>query len=439
MPSASTLALGHASYQLLDIVDNEITDADAQNVSVSQRGSSTLIGNTEPGGGSVDGFGLGVIGVDTNESSELIDSAVNDKISLRGDFAGFSAYTGEGKDNLSISGDLTDAEFVLDDQSAVEQFNDLLNIRGDLQSSDPNSSVRNEIWTGGGDDTVRISGIASDTDVFLGSGDDSLLVGGSSNRLYVSGDAGRDYVELRGDAEDVIIQAGDDDDTVVLRGNLYGSGSSSISSSSEMTAAMDLGDGNDSLILGDGASYAQINTGSGLDTLRLTGYFETSDIHLDGSPSGNDGGDLISLSPRTIFDDVSLKSSNVDGDTMVVGADSQFYDSNLSFGSGDDSLVFGPGFGDIDSLLDLGEGADTVVFGPYSGLDGTTIDLGSDDQADLIRFADFSDIEYVTIEGAGANDVLYIGYQEYHYGTGVGSSLSASESDPEWMDDWFAV
>jgi hypothetical protein len=443
--SASTLALGQSSYELLDIDQNDVKDI-AENVSVSQRGSSALISNTEPGGTPVENFSIG-IGSDLSDyNNDFIDQSANNNISVRGDFNNFSAYTGEGRDALSLSGNLTNAEIVLDAQNvggeSGSQFNDRLDIRGDLLSSYPNDpDVRNEIWTGGGNDTVRISGIVNDANIALGTGNDSLLVGGSSERLYVSGDAGRDFIELRGSADDAIIQAGDDNDTVVLRGNLYGTGFSSISES-DKSAAVDLGAGNDSLVMQDGSYFAQINTGSGLDTLRLTGTFESTDFHLDGldslaQPGSNAGGDLLTLSAGTVFDDVSLTSSNLDGDTMIVGAGSLFADSSFVFGAGADSLVFGSGFGDFDSLLDLGEGADTVVFGSGSVLDGTTIDLGGDTDADLIRFATFEELEFVTIEGASDNDVLFIGYNEYRYGADDSITLSASSGyDEDWMDGW---
>jgi hypothetical protein len=191
----------------------------------------------------------------------------------------------------------------------------------------------------------------------------------------------------------------------------------------------------------NGSYSAQINTGSGLDTLRLTGDFESTDFHLDGldslaQPGSDDGGDLLTLSAGTDFYDVSLTSSNADGDTMIVGARSRFDDSSFVFGAGADSLVFGSGFIDEYSLLDLGAGADTVVFGSGSFLDGTTIDLGGDNDADLIRFSTFEELKFVTIEGAGENDVLFIGYDEFYYG-GTGSSLSSySDYDEDWMDGW---
>ena len=416
---ASTLALGQSTYELLDIDGDDYGDY-AENVSVSKRGSSALIRNDEPGGSAVENFGIGV------NSANILDSSTNDNINIRGDFNDLTVDVGRGRDAINISGDLSDVQLILDDQNSAEQFNDRLYIRGDVQSSESNIlDVRNGIWTGGGNDTVRISGQVNDTDVALGAGNDSLLVDGSSERLYVSGDEGRDYIELRDSADDAIIQAGDDSDTVILRGTLYGTGVSSISESYDQTAAVDLGDGNDSLVLGGGSEYAQVNTGSGSDTVRLSGFVGSTDFYLDGSSgssqSEDDEGDLLTLSNGTIFDNVSVSSSfsGIDGDTMVVGAQSLFEDSEFILSSGNDSLVFGSDFVDFGSYINLGSGADTVVFGSNALLDGTVIDLGSDNQDDLIRFDSWEDFDsnfdYMTIEGAGEGDILFIGYDEFHY------------------------
>ena len=317
---ASTLALGQSTYELLDIDGNDYGDY-AENLSISNRGASTLIRNDEPGDAPVENFGIGV------NSNNFLDNGVNDNINIRGDFNNLIADTGAGRDAVNISGDLNDVQLILDDQGSADQFNDRLYIRGDIQSSESNvSDVRNSVWTGGGNDTVRISGQVSDTNVALGDGNDSLLVDGRSERLYVSADQGSDYVELRDSADDAIIQVGDDNDTVVLRGNLFGTGFSSISESYDQTAAVDLGAGNDSLVLGDGSEYSQVNTGSGSDTVRLSGFVGSTDFYLDGpsvTSQSNDeeGGDLLTLSNGTIFENVSVSSSfsGTDGDTGCWG------------------------------------------------------------------------------------------------------------------------
>ena len=422
---ASTLALGQSTYELLDIDGNDVVD-NADNVLVSKRGSSALIRNNEPGGSPVESFGIGV------NSSTIVDGGTNDNINILGNFNDLTVNAGSGRDAVNISGDLNDVQLILDDENSQEQFNDRLYIRGDVQSSIPNSlDDRNGIWTGGGNDTVRISGQVKDTDVHLWTGNDSLLVNGRSERLYISGDEGRDYIELRDSADDAIIQAGDDNDTVVLRGNLLGTGFSSVSKSYDQTAAVDLGDGNDSLVLGGGSEYAQVNTGSGTDTVRLSGFVVSTDFYLDGSE--DEGSDLLTLANGTTFDNVSVSSSfsGVNGDTMVVGAQSNFYDSEFVLSSGNDSLVFGSDFADFGSYINLGSGADTVVFGSNAMFAGTVIDLGSDNQEDLIRFDSWDEFNSTTITGAGDEDILFIGYDEIYYHSDSNSFKLIGDDDDQ--------
>ena len=122
----------------------------------------------------------------------------------------------------------------------------------------------------------------------------------------------------------------------------------------------------------------------------------------------------------TIFDNVSVSSSfsGIDGDTMVVGSQSLFEDSEFILSSGNDSLVFGSDFVDFGSYFNLGSGSDTFVFGSNALLDGTVINLGGDNQEDLLRFDSWEDfdnnIDFITIEGAGDEDILFIGYDEFY-------------------------
>ena len=68
----------------------------------------------------------------------------------------------------------------------------------------------------------------------------------------------------------------------------------------------------------------------------------------------------------------------------------------------------------------MGEGADTLVFGAGSSFNGL-IDLGSDDDIDVIRFADQQLDPYgLTVTGTGEGDILYIGNNQYFYSTGNG-------------------
>jgi hypothetical protein len=194
--------------------------------------------------------------------------------------------------------------------------------------------------------------------------------------------------------------------------------------------------------LSSGATYAEFNTGSGNDTVRLTGTFERSSFHLDGAREPIDsvnfgifsGGDLITASSGTQFYNASFTSSNESGDTLLVGTGAIFSESEVFFGSGDDSISFGSGSSIFDATFSLGGGSDTLVFGSGSILDNVLIELGDDVDIDLVRFSDTVSLDGVTIRGAGTGDILYIGADQYFYGnSGSDTMLLGSEG---WMTSW---
>jgi hypothetical protein len=461
MPTASTLALGQATYQLLEeledgnfkAVDKVNSIATADNVRVSQLKSRTATTTTVRSlrNASVDGFG---IGEDLNALN--YNSFANDNLILQGNFNDLEVSLGAGADTLNILGNVEGAQILMDREGGPRyideqygsfegayQANDALNITGNLTSSgsefsNASDSTRvrnNQIFTGGGNDTVRISGIVEDTDFHLGSGHDSLVIGGDADRVFVGAEGGRDYIEFRGSANDAVVNTGADADTVVFRGQIYGSGfdirnnsddqfllfDSSDSSATSRTAAVELGEGNDSLVVAAGASGVEINTGSGFDTLRLAGSFTDTAFHLDGFLETNfNGADSITVSANSYFESTDFSSRNTLGDTLVVGSNTTLINSNLYFGSGADNLVFGSNNNflswDASSVISLGEGADTLVFGAGSSFDGLIINLGGDDDIDVIRFADQQLDPYgLNITGAGEGDILYIGNNQYFY------------------------
>ena len=185
--------------------------------------------------------------------------------------------------------------------------------------------------------------------------------------------------------------------------------------------------------MSDGAFNAEINTGSGNDTVRLTGTFDSASFHLDGTLESNlIGGDLITASSGTQFYNTSFTSSNVNGDTLLVGTGAGFLGSEIFFGSGDDSISFGSRSNILDATFSLGEGEDTLVFGSGSILDNVLIDLGDDSSIDLVRFSDTVSLGGVTISGADTGDILYIGADQYFYGGSDTIQLGLQG----WMTSW---
>lgn len=445
--AASTLSIGTTNYSLLEALD---TSKSGRSYSIKSK-SKTAIENLSINSEGVDDPSLGQ------------DSSSN--INIFAGLENFQASLGRGGDSLSIFGNVQGGRFELDDDNNTSEIGaDFLSIQGDLtkgyavidSSGESGRTEVSRIYAGGGNDTIRITKKVEDAFIYLGSGNDSLTITGNSKRLDVKGDAGNDYIEFRGTAGNdfdggVRVQAGKDNDTVVFR-DLF-AGSSAISSdqlfgdtgsniSDPYTSAVELGSGSDSLVIARGASNVDVNTGSGRDTVSLSGTYDNVRFHLDGlaldrngNPNNdqdiNTGGDRISSSNGGSFTNSVFTSNNTLGDTLIFGSDTEFnesqiYTSNnsqyLAAGPGNDSLVFGSASKFNNSVLSTGYGADTIVFGANSVFNGLDINLGNDQSNDVIRFAVGSDLSGVEIYGANTNDVLWVGNSSYNYeATGNGN------------------
>jgi len=399
--ASSTLTLGSGSYDLLDSIDYSYV------AKVVEKGINTLVTSK----GLITDLGIG------------FGSGSNSIVTVKAEsIRNFTADLGAGNDVLNIIGNVENASILfgqwLDDGSSTQAFvpqdsgSNRLDIRGDLGgglgasanlfTDSEYSDGRSQITGDNGKDTVSISGEVQDTNFYLAGGNDSLLIGGASKDVYVNTGAGNDIVEFRGTTGNIIVQTDDGNDTVIFKQNLYGQ-------ISDVTSAVELGAGNDSLTLANGASYAEINTGSGKDTMRLTGTFDTTEFYL-----GDGVGDSISISSNSRFYDSNFGSINTVGDTLIVGSGSSWTNSDISFDSGKDSLVFGSNSSFIDSNISLGDNADTLVFGSNTIFDNTTIDLGNDNATDVLRFGSDFQYEDVTFVGYDSNiDRIYIGGELY--------------------------
>ena len=401
----STLSLGSGTYELLD----------GLGATAVTKGSNTLLSSNNQITNL--GIGDGHYAASSNSNTTIKATSIQN----------FTADLGSGNDALSIIGNVDSASILFGNQADTE--NNRLDIRGDLTASsnvlgdlnNPSSEYtddvfgsetfgdvisRNQISGAAGDDSFKISGIVEDTNFYMAAGSDSLVIGGAAEDVYVNTGAGNDLVEFRGITNNnIIVQTDSGNDTVIFRNELTG-----VISSDYATSAVELGAGNDSLTLANGASYAEINTGSGKDTLRLTGDFTSTEFYLSDSVSLNTSGDSISISSNSMFYDSSFRSINTLGDTLIVGSNSSWIDSDINFANGNDSLVFGSNAQFISSRISLGDGADTLVFGSNAIFsDGTIIDLGNDDTVDVVRFSSQSDFNDVQFIGIDDSDVYYIG------------------------------
>jgi len=229
----------------------------------------------------------------------------------------------------------------------------------------------------------------------------------------VQGDGGNDYIQFRKPATDTRIDTGSGFDTVTLTG-LQGTANYGV-------AAVELGANNDFLSLGSGNYFnANFSTGSGTDSIAIAGnsYFDNASFYLDGFLDNNQVsvGDRITSEQGNFFYASTFASNNGRGDTLVFGSTTAYESSIITLGSGNDSLVFGSNSILNDSFILMGDSSDSLVFGAGTSFNNTIIDLGGDTSTDYIRFNNTTgdSLTGVTIL-ANDGDYLYIGATAYSY------------------------
>ena len=444
--AATTLALGTSSYALLESLAEP---GGAAQLKVTKSGSSTTIRSTGGPAGEIEGLGLttsshqypdesgfggAIIGNGTGGETEK-----NSNINLFGNLKDFQASLGGAGDTLNIFGGIEGSRIYLDtaqesvNNGLVEDHNDLLSVSGSITQG--SSLQDNLIYSGSGNDTIRIAGSIENAFVFLGAGNDSFTAGSGTN-VDVKGDDGNDYIQFKGQSTDVRVDAGNNADTVVLSGlkttnsdlssdptEFAGTryGNAQFVFSSQGKAAIDMGSGNDSLVLGSGDYInASFNTGIGNDTISIS---KSSDFNNAYFQLGNQdttqisGKDKFTSAQGNTFLETTISSYNNGGDSLVFGSTTSFLDSGIALAGGSDSIVFGSNSTITDSYINTGSGGDTLVFGSNTTFTDLSINLGGADGAvDRIYFNAISkDLDQVKITGADSNDVLYIGATAYTY------------------------
>lgn len=442
--ASNTLSIGSANYELLDSLQATVTKTGVGT-------AANFMVKSKPGGTSIDNLGL-----DNSESNENLGVAGNSNISIFSSLNNFEATLAGGNDTLNIFGTVSGTRIELDTANTDDLANtdsdyrladggDSLNINGNLfagvatdrNAGDGNNDI-NRIYAGAGNDTIRIAGLANDAFIYLGDGKDSLSVNGQATNLDVKAGAGNDAITFNDIANNVSVSGGSGNDTVIFNKTLSGDDktaqfiswpsspevmvdSDSSSSGSFFNPSINLGDGNDSLILGGGTSGpVAINTGSGYDSTQLKGSFDSAQFILHGASDSLSlaGSDKITASPNASFYNSEFISANTGGDTLIFSNGTLLSDSSINLGNGNDSIVFGSNSTLADSLIRTDEGSDTIVFGASSSLFNTTIDLGSDTDFDQIKFANQAELSGVTVTGGSVGDTLWIGGTAYAYDSG---------------------
>jgi len=437
MSSSATLALGQASYTLLDVLN----DDDAKVASLSKRGSTETLSAVKRGGEISDigilGDGSTTLNV-TDRSSGLFyaenhtsNSTVDSKINLLAGSFDSTFELGNGDNRLNSARDLTYSEVTAHE----------------------------------GDDTIRIGGSADGTSVSTGAGDDQFTANRGSVGLDVAMGEGDDTALFLGTLTaglnlvtpfDInygrnIIDMGAGNDSATFLGGVQGGEPGSTG------YEIQLGAGYDTVVFGASSRSDGfvLNTGTGSDMVTL-GRTTTNAVIDLGWDSGGDGdhqntdlfyeqGDLVVLGigasladslirsgqsedalllAGTVTDttlDLGLGNAEVDVFGAVVFSDDT--DAFWDLGGGNDSLTFRE-YSDISLLgnesygyFDLGTGADSLSllgtgFGEWGAIE---FDLGDDNDIDTIEFGLDSAYSGLLINNFGDEDILIIGDSEYGY------------------------
>lgn len=483
--AATTLALGTSSYALLEALDSDA----GSKLNVRKSGSSTTIRGDA---NRIDDLGLTTTAT-SGDFTSLVDSEdwervnsntnitdeVTSNINIFGTLNNFQADLGNRNDTLNIFGDVRGSRIFLDNAEKIgvgyiNDGNDLLSISGSIgRGLDADKLQDNLIYAGAKNDTIRIAGSIDDAFVILGDGHDSFTASSGKN-VDIKGDAGNDFIQFKNSSENTSINSGLDADTIILSGltsdneklesaSLQGffedpgtydeqDAYEKLNFSDQGKSAIEMGAGNDSLVLGTGAyTNASFNTGNDNDTISIaTGstfqntYFQlgnSGSYPTPSNPSPSIGRDRFTSAQNNQFLSTTIASTNVSGDTLVFGSGThllsyQDVGSTIALGSGGDSIVFGSTSVINDSYINTGSGADTLVFGSNTNLGNTTIDLGNDLEVDRIYFnSNPLDLADFQIKGAGNNDILYIGTTAYTYqGSDFYSGTPTGDSSNSWRN-----
>ena len=440
---ASTLALGQATYELLDALDEQNPP------SPGDLGSQSVVETVraEQRGGVIENLDIGV----------------------REDFS-FGGGTGLGNIRALNIADATQGLTFNDSdlRNGAQSSNANLNILrqadgadlglggGDNRLNAARDLTDSQVQALGGSDTVRVGGRADGSFISLGEGEDQLLVGRSSQDLDVDTGAGDDMALFLGTLRSSsstpnaqvqinqgsnVVNLGDGDDLALFRGGIQGTPSSAPGTNGY---EIQLGEGDDTAAFGRGSRSDGfvLDTGVGSDIVDL-GYTTTNavlDLGWDNGGNVPSSGDTVVLGAAASLEDSVIRSGQSQDVVKLAGS---VIDTSLDLGWGDSSVdVTGDvlmGSNGSLSTWDLGAGSDTLVFSGTSDISdggwggyvelgkgadsldllgsgyGVGFDLGNDNSVDVVRFADDHAYMATTISNFGTNDILWIGQGQYGY------------------------
>jgi hypothetical protein len=361
----STLALGQASYELLDAL---VT------TSSNRIGTKTETIRAETRGGLIEGVEAVVaFGNRVGDISVLNVADQSSGLSIAdADVSTFTTFTGGLDARINLLSSSEESSIALG--------------QGDNQLFAAKNLLSSSVSAGLGDDTVRIGGSATGTELNLGDGNNSVLISKNSVGVDVNVGGGSDTLLFLGSisaglTSDNIVNTRSGDDILTFTGGVKGG--------VEGEYLIQTGAGEDTVIFG----YESLNNNFELDT--------------------SEGSDFVALGRSTENADISFGAGS-GSDTLILGMGADITNSDVhSSQTGGDLLYL---YGNVvESDFYLSNGGDIVgLFGAGSG---SIFDLGYDDSTDQVILTDDSFMSYndIVISNFGEHDILIIGDQEYSY------------------------
>ena len=442
---ASTLALGQAQYDLLEI--EPPSDGAPEGNGVLENSGEGVVRLFADESGEVSNIDVGITFQPQN-GSQHIDALnvygnarnLNIRDSVPNALDGNSNHNDfalENNSNINFIGNVEDSEV------ALNGGNDRLNISKEF--------VGGHVTATNGSDTIRVGGIAVESEFLLGEDDDMLILGRGGMGVDAALGDGNDSAMIlgkleEGDAEGYFIELGIDNSTGMNNVLDMGKGDDKALLLDGVQGAVEvqLGEGEDTVIFGRNSQSEgfKLGTGSGEDSVVLGQVTEHTSIDL-----GHDSaGDTVVLGVGSLLANSSISSANgrdslslagdlegvemefrgsgnayVSASGNVLMGDHRSFDTSVwDFGAGEDTLSIGGDLAMISSTgkayFNLGNGSDSISLeGSVFGSGQIEFDLGDDDSADFVKIENPIDVMQVAFSNFGNNDVLYIGDNMYGY------------------------
>lgn len=381
--------------------------------------------------GGNDWFSMGTTGGNVNVDTGTGNDYVGITIEAKGKV---NINTGTGDDNVDLGN--------LDGETVIEagEGNDGIYINGNVKGK---TTVR----AGDGNDTVRAVGVNSeDLTVDLGDGSDHFVTSGSSADIAITGSGtGAKTLQINGPVTgNISVEVGDGNDTLsaagqTLKGSFnLGGGKDSVNASQLQDAVINLGDGNDHVNFAY-SDNSSVYGGSGNDTVDVRGTGTVNNTFVD-LGEGNDslivaltagemsiasgeGKDTLDFTVHTAGT-VVLTETDIFNDVlrmdMPLSYGAHGSDGSVSVGSGTGVVKVAESNGYYAARIDPGD--DPVAIGAWGTDSGSLIDASSISEK-LVLIGTANGDATDTLIGGTKGDELVAGAGDHVFGGGGNDSI----------------